>query len=301
MTTNRQTSKFLRERFTDVGIRPVTRLGQNFLIDQNLLKLLAAEANLEPRDVVLEVGTGTGALTALLAVAAGSVVSVEMDAQLHLLASEELIEFENVTLLKLDVLRNKNNIQESIFEVLRQKLQQGADRRFKLVANLPYNIATPLISNFLVAPLVPDLMVVTIQKELAERMVAVPSTKDFGALSVWVQSLCDVEILRVLAPSVFWPRPKVDSAFIRVTPNPKKRADLPDLHGYHQFVRALFLHRRKFLRSVMVSTLKKQLSKPQIDELMRQLELGPDSRAEQLEVAMIQKIHSKVREYVADS
>ncbi len=296
MTNHRQTTSFLRRRFDEVGIRPDTRLGQNFLIDLNLVDLLVDSAVLSERDVVLEVGTGTGSLTALMAQRAGHVVSIEMDRQLHQLASEELIDAENVTLLHQDVLRNKNNIHANVIETVQARLANIEGSRFKLVANLPYSIATPLISNLLLTPIVPSMMVVTIQKELADRIVAEPKTKDYGALSVWVQSLGSAEIVRIMPPTVFWPRPKVYSAIIRIEPNDELRAGIPDLPTFHQFVREMFFHRRKFLRSVMISAFKNRLKKPQIDAVMARMELGPDARTEQLSVARLQELYACVRE-----
>jgi 16S rRNA (adenine1518-N6/adenine1519-N6)-dimethyltransferase len=296
MTSHRQTTSFLRRRFDEVGIRPDTRLGQNFLIDLNLVDLLVESAELAEQDVVLEVGTGTGSLTALMAPRAGHVVSVETDHQLHQLATEELIDAENVTLLHQDVLRNKNNIHANVIETVQTKLAHIAGGRFKLVANLPYSIATPLISNLLLTPIVPSLMVVTIQKELADRIVAVPQTKDYGSLSVWVQSVCSAEIVRVLPPTVFWPRPKVFSAIIRIEPHDVWREEIPDLPMFHQFVREMFFHRRKFLRSVMISAFKNRLKKANIDAVMARMELGPDARTEQLSVAGLKELYTCVRD-----
>ena len=124
-------------------------------------------------------------------------------------------------------------------------------RAFKLVANLPYNVATPLIMNLLIHPvLCPALMVVTIQRELAERMMAPPSTPAYGSLAVVVQALADVAIVRVLPPSVFWPRPKVESTVVAIRPDAMRRAAL-DVLWFHDIVRKLFLHRRKNLRHVL--------------------------------------------------
>ena len=130
-------------------------------------------------------------------------------------------------------------------------------------------------------------MVVTIQKELAQRIVAEPSCKDYSALTIWMQSLCDCEILRILPPSVFWPSPKVDSAIIRVTPNPAKRSRSVDLEYYHTHLRALFFHRRKFLRSQLFTATQEDLTKPQIDEILERLKLAHNLRAEQLNVDQI--------------
>ena len=163
MPPKRQTASFLRNRFDEVGIHPKSRHGQNFLIDLNLIDVLVRAADLGPKDVVLEVGTGTGALTGMMAAKAAQVVSVELDPQLHQLASEELFSCENVTLLLQDALRNKNNIADSVIEAVQAKIATVDGARFKLAANLPYNIATPLISNLLLTPITPVQMTVTIQ------------------------------------------------------------------------------------------------------------------------------------------
>jgi 16S rRNA (adenine1518-N6/adenine1519-N6)-dimethyltransferase len=284
MSTPAQTQSFLMRRFAEVGIRPKTKHGQNFLIDLNLLRLLVDTARLGPNDVVLEVGTGTGSLTATMAQKVAAVISVEVDPQMHLLASEELVDFENVTLLQVDALKNKNRIQEAVLSAVREQLDVDLRRQFKLVANLPYNIATPILSNFLATDIVPITMTATIQKELADRMTAGPGTKDYGALSVWMQSQCDVEIVRLMPPSAFWPRPKVTSAIIHLRIRPELRVRIPDLHFFHVCVRALFFHRRKYLRSVILSAFKDRLGKPEVDEVMAALGFDEKTRAEQLDV-----------------
>lgn len=282
--TNRQTVSFLLQRFRDAGIRPDTRHGQNFLIDLNLVQVLVDAADLDRRDVVLEVGTGTGSLTALMAQRAAAVVSVEISAELHQLAQEELFSCENVTLMRGDALKNKNRLRPELVATVANVLAAAPGRRFKLVANLPYNIATPVISNLLSTEIKPQLMAVTIQKELADRITARPSTKDYSALSVWIQSQCDAEVLRVLPPTVFWPRPKVHSAIIRIQPQPDKLARIAQPEFFHMFVRRLFLHRRKFLRSGLVSAFKHELDKPVIDAVLAQQSLGTQARAEELTV-----------------
>lgn len=285
--TNRQTTSYLMRRFRETGIRPDTRHGQNFLVDLNLVQLLADAARLGPNDVVLEVGTGTGSLTSLLAKRAAAVVTVEISAELYQLASEELVDCSNVVMLQQDALKNKNRFDPRVLEAVDQQLQVDSQRQLKLVANLPYNVATPVISNLLTTPCVPASMTVTIQKELADRIAARPSTKDYSALSVWVQSQCEVEILRILPPSVFWPRPKVQSAIIQVVPDANRRREIFDLEFFHGFVRALFIHRRKFLRGSLMSMYKRSLGKPAVDKALVHFELGTDARAEQLTVAQI--------------
>lgn len=296
----RQTVTYLKQRFAELGLQPDSKHGQNFLIDLNLVRMLAETADIGPRDVVLEVGTGTGSLTAMLAEKAAAVVTVEIDAHLHLLASEALEDFSNVTILLQDALRNKNNIHDKVLQKVRDELAVDEDRQFKFAANLPYNVATPLISNLLASDIPPALMCVTIQKELAERIAAEPRTKDYSALSVWVQSQCDARIVRIMAPSVFWPRPKVHSAIIEIKLNAEKRARIPHLEFFHTFVRSLFLHRRKFLRGVLLANYKKQLGKPEIDEIMREFNFDATSRAEELTVDSIIQLSEAVRQRVGE-
>ena len=152
------------------------------------------------------------------------------------------------------------------------------------MANLPYSVATPVISNLLAIDPLPASMTVTIQKELADRITARPNTKEYSGLSIWVQAQCEARIVRVLPPSVFWPRPKVQSAIIQIQPEPARRGRISDWKAFHVFVRSMFFHRRKFLRRVLLSAYKKELSKQDVDAILRRLGFSTDSRAEQLSV-----------------
>jgi 16S rRNA (adenine1518-N6/adenine1519-N6)-dimethyltransferase len=180
------------------------------------------------------------------------------------------------------------------------QLDAAPGRRFKLVANLPYNIATPVLSNLLLCPHVPHSMTATIQKELAERITASPSTKDYSALSVWMQSQCAAEIVRELPPSVFWPAPKVTSAVVRLVVDPARRAAIPDLAYFHQIVKSLFLHRRKFLRANIVAAMKNRLDKQQVDDVMAAMDFAPNVRTEQLDVSTLLRLAEKLREAAPD-
>ncbi|MFO0913735.1 MAG: 16S rRNA (adenine(1518)-N(6)/adenine(1519)-N(6))-dimethyltransferase RsmA [Pirellulales bacterium] len=294
-TFPRQTASFVRERMAQFGLHPEVRYGQNFLIDLNLLELIVEAAQLAPSDLVLEVGTGTAGLTTRLAQRAGHVVTVEIDAQLAELARSNLGPTDRVTLICRDVLKNKHTLAPEVMEAIARQMESLRLPRYKLVANLPYNIATPLISNLLASDRRPSLMVVTVQKEVADRMLASPGTKDYGALSVWVQSLATVEMIRVLPPTVFWPRPKVDSAIVRIALQESWREKFVDLAFFHTMVRALFFHRRKFLRKVVISATKDRLDKPTIDRLLDQLELPVTARTEELPVPKIQQLVETLR------
>ena len=293
---NRQTISYLRRRFGQVGLEPNARHGQNFLIDLNLIELLAQAADIGPQDVVLEIGTGMGSLTALLAEKAGKVVTVEIDQHLHQLAREELERYDNVVMVKQDALRNKNHFAQPVLDTVRAALDSVPGAQFKLAANLPYNIATPIISNLLICELPPPVsMTVTIQKELADRIMAAPNSKDYGALSVWIQSMCRVEMVRALPPTVFWPRPKVHSAIIKIILEPERRAAIPDLEFFHRFARSIFFHRRKFLRSVAISAFKERLTKPEVDAVLQAQGLGAEARSEQLSVDQFLELSERFR------
>jgi 16S rRNA (adenine1518-N6/adenine1519-N6)-dimethyltransferase len=298
MTADRHTLHFIQRRFEAAGIRPQTRHGQNFLVDLNLVRLLAESAAIEPCDVVLEVGTGTGSLTAMLAARAAHVVTVEIDRGLADLAEEALEGNANVTLLHLDALKSKNQLHPEVIDAVRSALQAAPERRFKLAANLPYSVATPVLSNLLEAPIVPVSMTATIQRELALRIVAAPSTKDYSALSVWMQSQCRLKIVRTMPPDVFWPRPKVESAIIHAEVDPDRVALLPDRAFFHRFVRAIFFHRRKFLRSVASSAFKSELTKVEVDRILADQGLGPTSRAEELTVPQMRELCERFRQAI---
>ena len=295
-----QTLSFLQKRFREIGLEPDARRGQNFLIDMNLLRMLASTAELERRDVALEVGTGTGSLTALLAEHAGQVITVEVDAHLHQLASELLFDCDNITMLLQDALRNKNNLDDKVIEAVKAALAAKPGRRLKLVANLPYSVATPIISNLLSGDIIPMTMTATIQKELADRIVAVPGTKDYSSLSIWIQCQCRAEIIRLMPPSVFWPRPKVTSAIIQIVVEPERRAQIPDLTYFHNFIRAMFFHRRKFLRSNILGAFKDRLEKPEVDEILAANNLDGNARSETLSVETLLALCESVRSRVPD-
>lgn len=295
----RQTLSYLRALFEKHGVAPRRQLGQNFLIDLNLHDVILKEAGLTPRDVVLEVGTGTGALTARMADQAGSVIAVELDQAMGRLTAEAVGTRTNVRQLRQDALKNKNRIAPEVLLAIREELAARPDARLKLVANLPYAIATPLVCNLLLDDEArPVLMVIMVQWEMAERLIAEPMTPDYGSLSVLVTSLADVEILRKLPPGVFWPRPKVDSAIVRIVPNPEKRQKITNLPWFAHLVRRIFLHRRKNLRVVLHSLYHDHRSwtKPVVDELLTSLDLPTDIRAEALNVEELHDLAERMAE-----
>jgi 16S rRNA (adenine1518-N6/adenine1519-N6)-dimethyltransferase len=288
--TPRQTLSHIQRLLATRGIRPKNKLGQCFLIDLNLVDLIVRTAELTHNDVVLEVGAGTGSLTARLADEAGAVVSVEIDSTVHALAREHVGERANVQLLQTDALRNKNELNPAVLAALRTADSVFHCTRFKLVANLPYAVAAPIIANLLIGERPITRMVVTVQWEIAERLTAGPRTSAFSALSVLVQSLADVSIVRRLAPSVFWPRPKVESAIVQIDPDPAKRAQITDVRGFREFLRDLYTHRRKNLRGALSGWPSGRRDKGDVDRLLADLDLPGTSRAEELTIEEHQRL-----------
>ncbi len=242
-----QTKSDIESLLTAAGVRPRRRWGQNFLIDGNLLRRLLQSAELRPDDIVLEVGAGTGSLTEHLAAEAGAVVSVEIDPRLSAITAQRLAGADNVTMITDDVLMSKHRVSPRVIRALADAREQHAGRLL-LVANLPFNVATPLLINLLLEPCAFDRFCFTVQSEVADRMVAVPGTKDYGPVSVMLQSTCCITRLAELPPAVFWPVPKVCSTMLRaeVVRNPFETPGR--LAGFAKLLQGAFAHRRKMLK-----------------------------------------------------
>jgi 16S rRNA (adenine1518-N6/adenine1519-N6)-dimethyltransferase len=238
------------------GLAPQHRFGQNFLIDLNLLRKVVATAAPGPGDRVLEVGPGTGSLTELLLATGAEVVAVEIDRGLQRLLAERLGTAPGFTLIPGDVLSGKHQVAPAVLDALaapRAPAQPGAacDGRLLLVANLPYQIATPLLIECLLEPrgLRLSRLVCTIQKEVGDRLAAAAQTPAYGPISVIVQTLAQVERIVTLPAEAFWPRPQVESVLLRIDPRPA-----PDelssgaAREFAAFVQSGFGQRRKVLR-----------------------------------------------------
>ncbi len=281
----RQTTSYLKRLFDQVGFRIDASRGQNFLVDLNLVDLVVREAGIGPTDTVLEVGCGTGVLTERLAAVAGRVVSAEIDPRLAQLARDRLIDATNVELVEGDALDGKHRLAPPLLDAVARALAASPGGALRLVANLPYCVATPVISNLLALPRPFDSATVTVQREMAERMTAVAGTGSYNALSVWIGCQCEAAIVRILPPSVFWPRPKIESAIVRIVLDRRRRATIPDLERFHRFVRDLFCHRRKVLRGVllrMAGGKGEAGAREGIDAIQAALGLAADVRAEEL-------------------
>lgn len=228
------------------------------MIDQNLVRLIADAGRVGPGDLVLEVGPGTGTLTEELLARGARVRAVEIDRDLAAALRQRFAGESRFELIEGDALAGKHEVNPELLVraqktgtgTVSEHTQIGQTREngpapFKLVANLPYSIASPLVINLLIEGI--DLLVFTVQKEVADRLRASPGTNDYGPLSVMAQLLGEVEVLRTLAPQAFWPAPKVDSALVRITP----RRPTLDARALGRLVQAVFAYRRKTLRKAL--------------------------------------------------
>jgi 16S rRNA (adenine1518-N6/adenine1519-N6)-dimethyltransferase len=224
---------------SQAGTEPRHRFGQNFMIDQNLVRLVADAGKVSSDEVVIEVGPGTGTLTEELLARAGRVLAVEIDRDLAALLRERFGSDAKFELIEGDALAGKHELNPAL------RFRLGT-RPAKLVANLPYNIASPLIIDLLIAGV--ELLAFTVQKEVADRLRAGANDDAYGPLSVMAQMLARVELLRTLPPQAFWPAPKIDSALVRMTRDDKLGARAGD---FSTFVHQIFGFRRKTLRKAL--------------------------------------------------
>jgi 16S rRNA (adenine1518-N6/adenine1519-N6)-dimethyltransferase len=241
-----QTKHEIQSLLAGANTQPRHRFGQNFMIDQNLVRLVAEAGQLTPADLVIEVGPGTGTLTEELLARAGRVVAVEIDRDLAALLRQRFADRPAFSLIEGDALAGKHSLNAELLEVIRTV--QGESRPVKLVANLPYNIASPLVIESLIEGV--SLLAFTVQKEVADRLREGAGGEAYGPLSVMAQTLGRVEVLRTLPPQAFWPAPKIESALVRVTRHPP-RDDLSDPRAFGQFVHKVFSFRRKTLRKAL--------------------------------------------------
>ncbi len=243
-----QTKQEIEQLLAAAGTRPKHRLGQHFLIDLNLMRQLVEAAGIHGNDVVLEVGCGTGSLTEELTARSGHVVGVEYDPILFEIVQKRLVDASNLTVLSGDVLESKNALNQAVVSTLQKALEEYGGRLL-LVSNLPYNVASSVMANLITGPLKAESMLVTVQKEVAERMTARPGQKAYGPLSILMAAAGEVHFLKPLPPMVFWPRPQVDSAMVRFVRNPNKAAQIHDMELFQQVVHLFMNHRRKMLKA----------------------------------------------------
>ncbi len=258
------------------GIRPSKGLGQNFLLDARIQQHIVDASELSREDVVLEIGPGVGLLTQRLAEHAGWVVAVELDRKMIAILDETLRGIPHVEVLQADILKI-----DHVAEIARVLGVAGSEVfRFKVVANLPYYITSAALRHMLTASVRPELMTVMVQDDVARRIIASPG--DMSLLAVSVQVFGEPEIVRRVPAGAFYPRPKVDSAVLRVRLEPTPKVPEEDLPLFFRVVRAGFAQKRKQLLNSLTNSL--PLTRAAVQPLLGGLGIDPRRRAQTLSI-----------------
>jgi len=269
------TPKRTKEIIAKHGFSFKKSLGQNFLIDGNILTRIVDSAMLTKDKGVLEIGPGIGALTQRLAQEAGKVTAIEIDQRLipilaEILADESHVDVVHGDILQLDL---KSLFKERFHDV----------EKVSVVANLPYYVTTPILMKLLEEKIPLEHIVVMIQKEVAQRMSAKPGGKEYGSLSVAVQYYCTTEIVCVVPHTVFIPQPNVDSAVIKLTVREKPAVEVEDESFFFRVVQCAFTQRRKtLLNNMMILTGKEK--REALSELLQSISIDPARRGETLDL-----------------
>jgi len=251
--------KNILEKFS---AKPKKSLGQNFLIDKNILQKIIEASDIKSTDIILEVGPGVGTLTQELAKKAKQVIAVEKDKAMIEILKENLKDFKNVEIINEDILK---------FKV--------PNLKYKVVANIPYYLTSPLIRKFLEEGTLPQEIILMIQKEVAERICA--KVPDMNLLAVSVQFYAEPKIAFNVSKNCFWPIPKVDSAIIKITPRVNSDNISPNL--FFKIVKAGFSQPRKQIGGNLSKMLK--IKKPEIDDILIKNNITPNQRAETLTIS----------------
>lgn len=247
------------------------KYGQNFLIDTNILHKIIEAAKITKEDCVLEIGPGIGTMTQHLAETAGHVVAVEIDKDLIPILEDTLAPYDNITLLHADILK---------VDLHKLSEEQGKGRPFKVVANLPYYITTPIIMELFESHIPLVSITVMVQSEVADRMQVGPGTKDYGALSLAVQYFAKPEVVIRVPASCFIPRPRVDSTVIRLTSHMSPPVEVDDESYLFDVIRASFNQRRKMLVNGLVNAGNLGVTKEQVEAVLEQMGLSKTIRGE---------------------
>lgn len=262
-------------------------LGQNFLIDQNILNKIVSGSGINENTNVLEVGPGAGTLTRELCLKAKKVTAVEIDKALIQILNDVMSDFDNFNLINSDILElNINELIKNEFD----------NESFTVVANLPYYITTPIIMNFLESELPVNSMTLMIQKEVAARILAEPGTKDYGALSVAVQFYAEPGIICSASPHCFTPQPKVTSTVVNLKLYDKPKYDVKNKEQFFKIVKSIFSQRRKTLVNSLSGSPYLDLSKDKIIDVLKQMELNEKVRGEKLNIEQIAELSNIIYE-----
>lgn len=271
-------------------------LGQNFLIDGNIVNKIVDSAELDSQDVVLEIGAGIGTLTSALAERVGKVVVIEIDRNLQPILAETLADYDNIEIVI------GNALKADFDEIIREHTggHYGSDAKpYKVVANLPYYITTPLIMHALEKHFNISTAIFMIQKEVAERITAEPGGKEYGALTIGVNYYSDPELVLRVPKKVFMPQPEVESAVIKLKVREKPPIHVEDERIFFKVVKAAFGQRRKTLLNAVLG-LVSGMDKNSIAQMMAQIGIDSGRRGETLSLAEFGKLANTINTKISE-
>lgn len=261
----------IRRELSEYGLVPKKGWGQHFLVDRNILNKVIRTAQIGKEDVVLEVGPGLGMMTLALARLAKRVIAIEIDTQLIEILKKKLEDVSNVEIIKKDIL-----------EINFNKLLNKEDQPAKVVANLPYQISTPLLFRFIESRKVFSTLILMLQREVAERIVASPGGKAYGPLSIFIQLFSNLSICFYVKPSAFFPPPKVESAVVKMVWREKPIVNLEEEKWFKKVVKGCFSYRRKTLINALKHS---EVSLPKDSEArIEKIGIDPQRRPETLTI-----------------
>lgn len=264
-------------------------LGQNFITDKSVIEKIVEGSDVGENDLVIEIGPGIGVLTAEAAESAAKVVAIEIDKKLIPILAETLQDYENIRVINQDIL--KTDINEIIDE---ERAAGSFTGGVKIMGNLPYYITTPIIMGILEKGVHADSITIMMQKEVADRIKASPGGKIYGAISVAVQYYCEVEQIASVPKEVFVPRPKVDSAVLKLAIRKERPVELIDEKAFFACIKAGFGQRRKTLLNSLTGV--NGLAKEEIKGILENAGVDPVRRAETLDIKEFAAIANGVAE-----
>lgn len=268
----------LKEITKRYDFRFTKSLGQNFLIDANILNKIILASDVGDNDIVIEVGTGIGTLTKALAERAKKVYAIEIDKKLIPIVEETTSECDNIVL-----------INEDFLEVDLRDIVEERNSPVKVIANIPYYITTPIIMKCLESEIFVDTLVLMIQKEVAERLSASASTKQYGSLSVAVQYYADVEFVSKVSKTSFYPVPNVDSGIVKLQKKTNTDLSLKDRELFFQVTRGSFAKRRKTILNSLTGYTD-FFTKDVVEKALKNANIDPKRRGESLDIVEFAKL-----------
>lgn len=273
---------------THYNVSAQKSLGQNFLIDKDVLKQIIEAAELKRTDYVVEVGPGFGTLTLPLAENVGRVLAIETDKKILSILKALSSGYQNIDILPANILRLNDRELYGRYKVWSKT--RDKQTKYKLVSNLPYYITSPILKQFLETDYKPDLIVLMVQKEVAERIIAGPG--NMSILSISVQLFGKPEIVATVSKDAFWPKPKVDSAILKIVPEVKIQHDIDSVKDFFRIVKAGFGEKRKQLHNSLSGGL--NIDDATVQEKLKYIGINPKTRAQDLSLTQWVKLYHQL-------